>query len=122
MSRIVGFDLTSKKDISKNPLPRERTARSVPAQECKQDEKQKAIYDFLASKMQEVRETYFLQGQGKCPICGGIVNYTYSKYDGFTVYECSDNDCLPWPVGGAKMRRETGLPEIIPTRYKRNHA
>ncbi len=92
MSRIVGFALTSKK--------------------------QKAIYDFLANKMQEIQKTYFLQGQGKCPICGGVVNFTYSKYNGFTVYECSKNDCLPWPDGEAKLRRESGQPQIVPTRYK----
>jgi hypothetical protein len=118
MSRIVGFDLTSKKDISETPQLRKRTVRNVPAQEAKPDENQNAICDFLANKMQEVQKTYFLQGQDKCPICGGVVNYTYSKYDGFTVYECSKNDCLPWPDGGAKLRRESGQPQIVPTRYK----
>lgn len=43
-----------------------------------------------------------VQGQATCPICGGVVNYTYSKFEGFTTYECSKNDCLPWPVGGGK--------------------
>jgi len=33
------------------------------------------------------------------------------------VYECTGNDCLPWPVGGARQRREAGLPPIIPTRF-----
>jgi len=59
--------------------------------------------------------------QKKCPICGSPINYVYEQGKGFTVYECTGNDCLPWPVGGARKRREAGLPPIIPTRFEKRN-
>lgn len=78
-----------------------------------------AVSFFQDIMIPKVEPVQYIQGQDKCPICGGVVNYTYSKFSGFTVYECSMNDCLPWPVGGAKKRREAGLPQLIPTRYQK---
>ena len=66
-----------------------------------------------------VKSCHGMIGQETCPICGGIVNYEYTKLEGFKVYECSTNDCLPWPDGGAKQRREKGLLPLTSTRYQK---
>ena len=66
-----------------------------------------------------IKSCHGMKGQDICPICGGIVNYEYTKFSGFTIYECSTNDCLPWPDGGAKKRRESGLLRLTPTRHQK---
>jgi hypothetical protein len=76
------------------------------------------FYDALTTKFKEDGVGY-IQGQDVCPICKGVINYTYHKMQGFLVYECSDNDCLPWPDGGAKKRRIAGLLKLEPTRYQK---
>jgi len=70
------------------------------------------LYNKLETEIKEDSKIGYVQGQDVCPICKGVVNYTYSRFEGFTLYECSSNDCLPWPNGGAKKRREDGLSKI----------
>jgi hypothetical protein len=76
------------------------------------------LYNKLIDEIEQ-GGTLYIQGQRVCPICGGVVNYTYHRVQGFILYECSEKDCLPWPVGGAKQRREAGLPAIVPDRYQK---
>jgi len=64
-------------------------------------------------------EKDWYEGQRECPICKGTIIYRWERGKGFTIYECSTNDCLPWPVGGAKKRREAGLSSTVPTRYEK---
>ena len=83
-----------------------------------------AVADFLKNKLDYIKKEtagQYVQGQDICPICGGTVDYTWSQFHGFTVFECSKNDCLPFPSGGAKKRREAGLPKIISTRFRRGN-
>ena len=70
-------------------------------------------YEKILQHIQENTERQYVQGQDRCPICQGIVNYTWSHFQGFIVYECSKNDCLPWPMGGARGRRENGEPKLM---------
>lgn len=85
----------------------------------KQDQDPLVVSFFQEIIIPIIEPVDYIQGQRNCPICGGVVNYTYSKFEGFIKYECSTNDCLPWPEGGAKKRREVGLPKIIATRYQK---
>ena len=55
----------------------------------------------------------YVQGQKECPVCGGIVDYAWSKIKGFTLFECTSKDCLPYPDGGARRRRLAGEPPIV---------
>ena len=81
-----------------------------------------AVDKFLKEVLRGIQEEtagQYVQGQDKCPICGGVVNYTWSQFAGFSVYECSENDCLPFPDGGAKRRRENGEPKLVAARYRK---
>jgi len=59
----------------------------------------------------------YVRGEKDCPVCKGLLKWSWSKEKGFLVYECTENDCLPWPTGGAMQKRTNNQSEIIPTRY-----
>ena len=92
---------------------------SFPTRHRREENQDDSIFNlFFKQEIElDIKDCDYVQGQQTCPICEGVVNYTWSQFEGFLRYECSTNDCLPWPEGGARQRREVGLPKVIPTRY-----
>ena len=111
---MTGFGFFDLEKPKKTPIQKREIVLPEPSQE------ENSIADeFLEQRIfPTVENCQYIQGQDKCPVCEGIVNYIFSMAEGFIQYECSNNDCLPWPVGGAMKRREVGLPQIVPTRYE----
>lgn len=114
--------LEPKAKILQLPIVRRRRAPANLLSETvmpKRIPKEDIVGNLFQQEIQQHCEQFdYIQGQRPCPVCGGVVNYTWSRREGFKEFECDTNDCLPWPMGGAKRRRANGEPKIIAERYR----
>lgn len=64
--------------------------------------------DFIESE----NKAYGIQGQDKCPICGEIVNYKWTWFEGFIEFNCL-NKCLSLPktyvIRGKEYNAKTNI-------------
>jgi len=91
---MTGFGLL---DIEETPKRRFKRTLPTPQPVFTEKNSLSIADEFLEQKTHYITKTIgvdYVQGQDKCPICGGTINYIWEKARGFTIYECSDNDCL----------------------------
>ena len=108
-------------DRSKIEIPAKKPIEMILEKSVEIQKPDPRIVEFTDAKIKGIksRGVDYSQGQDDCPICGSVINYTWSVADGFTVFECTGKDCLPYPTGGAMKRRLNGEPKLMAERYRK---